>query len=152
MSSAKQLLRNVSTASPLKLQHKQMSLWLGKSCVLQEWLFASCQKRRSPLTTFKHILARTLVAAARGTLILRWIFNKEGFVTNLNKLPPDAQSPEPQRHYEVARSPRRAHPSPTTTHATKMPLWLRKLRVLQNNFEGTCPPRRRSNYNRNKCR
>ena len=47
--------------------------------------------RRSPLTTFKHILARTLVAAARGTSIVRWIFNKEGFVTNLKTLQPDAQ-------------------------------------------------------------
>ena len=93
-----------------------MSLWLGKSCVLQGWLFVSCQKRRSPLTTFKHILARTLVAAARGTSIVRWIFNKEGFVSNLKTLPPDAQFPQPQRHYEVARSPRRAHPSPTKTH------------------------------------
>jgi hypothetical protein len=95
-----------------------MSLWLRKLCVLQGWLFVSCQKRRSPLTTFKHILARTLVAAARGTSIFLWIFNKEGFVTNLKTLPPDAQFPEPQRHYEVARSPRRAHPSPTKTHST----------------------------------
>ena len=85
-----------------------MSLWLGKLCVLQGWLFVSCRTRRSPLTTFKHILARTLVAAARGTSFFRWMFNKEGFVSNLKTLPPDAQFPQPQRHYEVARSPRRA--------------------------------------------
>ena len=60
--------------------------------------------RRSPLTTFKHILARTLVAAARGTLICLWIFNNEGFVTNLKTLLPDAQFPQPQRHYKVASS------------------------------------------------
>ena len=59
-------------------------------------------------TTFKHNLARTLVAAARGTQIFRWISGEEGFVSNLKTLPPDAPFPEPQRHYEVARSPRRA--------------------------------------------
>ena len=34
----------------------------------------------------------------------------------------------------------------------KMSLWLRKLCILQNNFQGTCAPRRRSDYNNNKCR
>ena len=69
-----------------------------------------CQLLKSaPLnTTFKHNLARTLVAAARGTHIFRWISGEEGFVTNLKTLPPDAQFPQPQRHYEVARSPQRA--------------------------------------------
>ena len=44
--SAKQLLRNVCAASPLKLQQQQMSLWLRHLCVLQGWLFVSCCKRR----------------------------------------------------------------------------------------------------------
>ena len=42
-------------------------------------------------TTFKHNLARTLVAAARGTHIFRWISGEEGVVSNLKTLPPDAQ-------------------------------------------------------------
>ena len=74
--------------------------------------------RRSPLTTFKHILARTLVAAARGTSIVGGLLNKGGFVSHVKTLPPDAQFPQPQRHYEVAQTPRRARPFPAKTHST----------------------------------
>ena len=90
-------------------------------------------------TTFKHNLARTLVAAAGGTQIFRWISGEEGFVSNLKTLLPDTHVFQPQRHYEVARSPRRARrrapkhiPHFSLTHNLKMSLWLWKLCVLQN--------------------
>ncbi len=100
-------------------------------------------------TTFKHNLARTFVAAARGTQIFLWISGEEGFVSNLKTLPPDAQFPQPQRHYEVARSPRRARrrarehthtntpkhtPHFSLTHNLKMSPWPWKFCVLQNIF------------------
>ena len=107
-------------------------------------------------TTCKHNHARTLVAAATGTHLFRCIcvcvLVCLGFVSNLNTLPPDIQLLQPQRHYEVARSPRRARqhtrastrarthtntpkhiPHFSLTHTQlKMSLWLGKLCVLQN--------------------
>ena len=80
--SAKHLLRKVSAASPLKLQQNNVAVALE---IVRPARVAFCRLRklRSTLTPFKHILARTLVAAARGTSNFRWIFNKEGFVSNL---------------------------------------------------------------------
>ena len=71
-------------------------------------LFCQLLKTAPFKTTVKHNLARTFVAEARGTHICLWISGEEGFVSNLKTLPPDAQFPQPRRHYSVARSPRRA--------------------------------------------
>ena len=116
--SATHCLRKVSAASPLKLQQTQLLLWLRKLCVLRGWLFVSCRTRRSPLTTLKHNHARTHYSCSQGHFNFRWIFNKEGFATNLKTLSPDAQFPQPQRHYEVAHSPRRAKLCMPKTHST----------------------------------
>ena len=60
--------------------------------IVRSAMVAFCQLlKTAPFkTTFKHNLARTLVAAARGTQLFRWISGEEDFVSNLKTLPLDA--------------------------------------------------------------
>ena len=75
------------------------------------WLFVSCWKRRRSkkllnTTTLARLWLQPRAHICFGGFVC--VLMCLGFVANLNTLPPDVQFLQPQRHYSVARSPRRA--------------------------------------------